>query len=563
MKLKQKLESMQIRSRLAYGYKRVISIMMISGIISFLIILTLFLSMKNYIQKTERADSAVKICQMDVNSAARSIREMALNPDKSTYPAYHQTVEDTLTEVDSELKALKATGLIDDTLYNQYAQSLNDWGTIGYQIVEMIEGGNIDDASDAILNQCTPALNQVVAIGEQLDDLTDAEMNHTVRLITVLAVIGIAIIIVFIVLAIIVSQKTAQVIIQSILTPLSAIKDVANELTEGNLHSVLDYHSTDEIGSLAHSLRKSIRILGTYVDDIGRAMKEFSSGNFDVKPEVEWRGDFVGILDSFMAFEQSMTETVKGIQTASDQVSNGAEQVSASSTDLAQGATDQAAVVEELTATITSVAEQVAKNAEQAKEISGKVDSLGSEILDGNGKMQEMVDSMNEISESSKEIDKIIATINEIASQTNLLALNASIEAARAGEAGKGFAVVADQVTVLAEQSANAAKESATLIETSVKAVEKGMVIADKTATQLKEVAESSRTITQEVSGIADALDSQTTAIHQINVGIDQINDVVQTNSATSEECAAASQEMSSEADSLRALIRKLNVAKF
>ena len=98
-------------------------------------------------------------------------------------------------------------------------------------------------------------------------------------------------------------------------------------------------------------------------------MKEFSSGNFDVKPEVEWRGDFVGILDSFMAFEQSMTETVKGIQTASDQVSTGAEQVSASSTDLAQGATDQAAVVEELTATIASVAEQVAKNAEHAKEI--------------------------------------------------------------------------------------------------------------------------------------------------------------------------------------------------
>lgn len=554
---------MQIRSRLAYGYKRVINVMMISGIISLLIILTLFFSMKNYIQKTERADSAVKVCQMDVNSAARSIREMALNPDKSTYTTYRQTVEDTLTEVDSELKALKATGLIDDTLYNQYAQSLNDWGTIGYQIIEMIEGGNIDDASDAILNQCTPALNQVVAIGEQLDDLTDAEMDRTVQLMTILAVVGVSIIIVFIIVAIFEAQRVAGLIINSILTPLGAIEEVAKELTEGNLHSVLEYHSTDEIGRLAHSLRKSIRILGTYVDDIDHAMKEFSSGNFDVKPEVEWRGDFVGILDSFMAFEESMAETVKGIQSASNQVSSGADQVSASSTDLAQGATDQAAVVEELTATIASVAEQVAKNAEHAKEISGKVDSLGSEILDGNGKMQEMVDSMNEISESSKEIGKIIATINEIASQTNLLALNASIEAARAGEAGKGFAVVADQVTVLAEQSANAAKESTALIESSVRAVEKGMVIADKTATQLKEVAENSRTITQEVSGIADALDSQTTAIHQINVGVDQINDVVQTNSATSEECAAASQEMSSEADNLRELIRKLNVAKF
>ena len=56
---------------------------------------------------------------------------------------------------------------------------------------------------------------------------------------------------------------------------------------------------------------------------------------------------------------------------------------------------------------------------------------------------------------------------------------------------------------------------------------------------------------------------TQTTAIHQINEGIEQINDVVQTNSATSEECAAASQEMSSEAENLRELIRKLQVAKF
>lgn len=156
--------------------------MMISGVISLLIILTLFLSMKNYIQKTERADSAVKICQMDVNSAARSIREMALNPDKSTYPTYRQTVEDTLTEVDSELKALKATGLIDDTLYNQYAQSLNDWGTIGYQIIEMIEGGNIDDASDAILNQCTQ-LKEVAessrTITQEVSGIADALDSQT------------------------------------------------------------------------------------------------------------------------------------------------------------------------------------------------------------------------------------------------------------------------------------------------------------------------------------------------------------------------------------------------
>lgn len=38
---------------------------------------------------------------------------------------------------------------------------------------------------------------------------------------------------------------------------------------------------------------------------------------------------------------------------------------------------------------------------------------------------------------------------------------------------------------------------------------------------------------------------------------------VVQTNSATSEECAAASHEMSNEAENLREMIRKFKVAKF
>ena len=37
----------------------------------------------------------------------------------------------------------------------------------------------------------------------------------------------------------------------------------------------------------------------------------------------------------------------------------------------------------------------------------------------------------------------------------------------------------------------------------------------------------------------------------------------VQTNSATSEECAAASHEMSNEAENLREMIRKFKVAKF
>ena len=560
--MKKKLENMHLKERIDYGYRKVITMMLISGLLSVVIIGVLFANMMHYVENVNVADQAVKICRINVNAAARNIREMALNEDTSSYDNYEQTVKRLLSEVDSELQILKKTEVLSDENYEEYATALSDWGKIGYSIIEEIKNGNDENATDAILNNCTPALNKVVEIAIKLDELTDEASSETVRNMVVCTVAGFVVIIVCLVFAFTLTRKTSKRVLETILEPLHAIEDVAMELTEGNLHSTLEYHSDDEIGKLAHSMRKSIRILGTYVDDIDRSMKLFSEGNFDVHPEVEWRGDFVGILNSFMAFQASMAGTIKGIQNVSNEVSGAAEQVASSSNDLADGATNQAAVVEELTATVTGVSEQVEKNSQSAKEISVKVDELGNAISESNGKMHEMVDSMHEISEASKEIDKIITTINEIASQTNLLALNASIEAARAGEAGKGFAVVANQVNVLADQSAQAAKESATLIETSVKAVEKGRVIAGQTAAQLEEVAENSKLITTEVTNIAETLETQTTEIKQINEGIEQINDVVQTNSATSEECAAASQEMSSEAESLREMIRKFKVAE-
>ena len=560
---KTKLENMRLQERINYGYRKVILMMLISGVLSIVIIGVLFANMLNYINNVTVADLSVKKCRINVNAAARNIREMALNDDASTYDSYEETVKRLLTEVDTSMEALKDTGIVPDSNYEEYATALSEWGNSGYSIMEEIKNGNKEQAVNEIFDDCVPALNNLVQIAIKLDDITDEVKAQATRTTYIFTFAGFVCIIVCLALAWMLTGRTSKKVLESILEPLRAVEDVAKELTEGNLHSTLEYRSEDEIGRLAHSMRKSIRILGSYVDDIGRAMKLFAEGNFDVQPEVEWKGDFVGILDSFMMFEKSIADTIKGIQNVSNEVSSAAEQVASSSNDLADGATNQAAVVEELTATVAGVSEQVERNSQSAKEISVRVDELGNAILESNGKMHEMVDSMNEISDASKEIDKIIATINEIASQTNLLALNASIEAARAGEAGRGFAVVANQVNVLADQSAQAAKESSALIESSVRAVEKGMVIAGQTATQLEAVADSSKLITEEVTNIAETLETQTSEIQQINEGIEQINDVVQTNSATAEECAASSEEMSSEAENLREMIRKFKIAEF
>ena len=560
--VKKKIESMQLRERINYGYKKVIILMIISGLLSIIAIGMLFASVVNYVGKINASDIAVKMCRVDVNAAARNVREMALNDDTSSYDGYEKTIAKFLDDVDSQLEIIKNKGVVSDEKYTEYATALSNWSKISSSILEEIKSGNQQQGVEDILNKCTPALNKLVNIALELDEITDVVSAKAVQNTVVYAILGVVFIVFFLVMAYIFSRITCKRVLGSILEPLHAIEDVAKELTEGNLHSTLDYRSEDEIGRLAHSMRKSIRILWSYVDDIDRAMKLFSEGNFDVQPNVEWKGDFVGILHSFMDFEASMAKMVKGIQRASNQVSGGAEQVSSGATELADGATNQAAAVEELTATVENVAEQVRHNSQSASEISTKVVVLGDDILENDTKMHEMVKSMLEIKNASMQIDQIIETINDIASQTNLLALNASIEAARAGEAGKGFAVVANQVNQLAEQSSQAVKESAALIKTSVDAVGKGMLLAEETAEQLEEIAKNSKVITEEVSGIAQTLADQKVEIQQINEGIEQINDVVQSNSATSEECAAASQEMSNEAEHLRNMVSEIKVAK-
>ena len=342
-------------------------------------------------------------------------------------------------------------------------------------------------------------------------------------------------------------------------SPVRVCTERIEKLAQGDLTSpVPEVKYKDETGRLAEATHTTVNMLNNIIGDVGRILEEMAGGNLNVHTGQNaeyYIGDCSRLLTYLRDINHNLSATMAQISTASDQVAAGSEQVSAGAQALSQGATEQASSVEELAATISVVSDMIRQNSNDAQAAIVTTDEAGEKLVQASSKMEALVSAMNEISTSSDETKKIIKTIEDIAFQTNILALNAAIEAARAGEAGKGFAVVADEVRNLASKSSEAAHETALLIEKAISAIDNGTNITSETAQAVAVVSQHAEEVHVLMNKIAEASAVQADMVKQVTLGMEQISGVVQTNSATAEESAAASEELSGQAVTLKKLV--------
>ncbi|MCL2249222.1 MAG: methyl-accepting chemotaxis protein [Oscillospiraceae bacterium] len=380
----------------------------------------------------------------------------------------------------------------------------------------------------------------------------NAQRNSVIMIAIVIGVVGL-------VAAVVIILRIAT----GISKPIKIISEFMNMVSqEGDIvvsaeeEEILLKNSArgDETGELFIAFHDVVRSL----NEVSRDLNEVAAGNLTNEIKVRSEKDLLNIALHDMV--DNLNRMFGDIQASTSQVSTGSRQIAEGAQTLAQGSTEQAASVQQLSSSISEIALKTKENAEMADRAATLASNIKSTAEKGSGQMDDMMAAVKGINESSQNISKVIKSIDDIAFQTNILALNAAVEAARAGQHGKGFAVVAEEVRNLAAKSAEAAKDTESLIADSITKAELGSKIAGETSASLSEIVAGIGESSRLVGDIAKSSEEQTAGITQINTGIDQVANVVQQNSATAEQSAAASEEMSSQSTMLEQLISQFTL---
>lgn len=396
----------------------------------------------------------------------------------------------------------------------------------------------------AIANVDTTGWN----IGVTLDEaVIKAEVMSKI-MITVIASMVILVITIVLLIA----------LVHKILSPVKEIEISLSKIANGDLSAqIAKSDRQDEIGTLQNTINKLVSMLTDIIQESSRILDSVANGDLNIDDMREYQGDFNELAHAVNRIKNNLNNLIVEVQQSAQNVQLGSGQLSDATMNLSQGAEIQAASIQNLSDNVDDITEKINRNADNCATVGEKLNNLKALTDTGNDEMNELVNEVQEIEKMSSDIQKVASTIESIAFQTNILALNASVEAARSGANGKGFAVVADEVGNLASKASEEAKKTSELIERCIAHIVKSKKCADQTAGCLNQIVEYTDDITTAFVAVSEDTAKQTKKSQEIQIEIGNISNVVQSNTATAEETAASTAELSSQASRLQDMVAR------
>lgn len=556
------LQKLDIKKRLLLAFASIVGVATLIALTS---IIGLNLSKSKLTQFVEGSfvtDIAVKMARIEAGEAARNLGDLYIVQDKASYGTYIEKIEENLKSLEGRINDLKENKTSNKELVAQFEAVFVEWEDVARKAADLILEDKYEVAYEILINECPKLLNEVANIAAQMDAEIAAQqtaiLNSNIKTTQIMIITVTVLLVIAIGICMIISVK----ITDSIVNPLAQLEEASSEMAKGNLQVEITYDGNDAVGRLATSMRQSMDTIHTYISDIDRIMHELAAGNFTVELSQEYIGDFKNIQTSVGKFIGDTSTTLLNIRDIADKFVDGSGITADNAARLAEGATEQAGVIQEFIAQTDILSQKIVDSVIQVNESTNMIEATKQKAERGKIVMEEMTIAMKNINEASQSISEITTMIDSISAQTNLLALNATIEAARVGEAGKGFAVVASEVRELANRSAEAVKKIEEMIQNSTMQVSVGQEKLVQMSTELESISESVEKTDEMMKVLLVNAEVQNESIKDLNSGTAQISGIVERNVEAAQNGAANGQELASQAEDLKQMIRYFNIEK-
>ncbi|WIM98882.1 methyl-accepting chemotaxis protein [Actinoplanes oblitus] len=476
------------------------------------------------------ADKSLRVSELQCGQAALNHlnnRQSELKVDAYRAALGHDVLQDVKDDVQSSVEAADAVHScgLPAAITDQFKSYAPDFEDFNKFISDFVAAGVADpksvvdktddigpanDKTDDELDTLTEMVEKQVA--EQKAAMADT-VTSTRWTSIVVAALGLILLI-----------GMAVPMVRSILGPIRRIGKVIDALDQGDLTERSNITTTDELGTMAQSLDRTLDKLRQSMVTIAKDSDALATASTQLAAV---SGEIAAAVDN--TDRQSSSAA-----TAADEISRNVQSVAAGS--------------EEMGLSIREISRNAA-DAAQVASVAVAEAAMATETI-------------RKLGESSAEIGNVIKLITSIAEQTNLLALNATIEAARAGDAGKGFAVVASEVKDLAQETARATEDIGARV-TAIQQDTSGAVdVINRISDVIAQINDFQTTIASAVEEQTATTGEMSRSIGEVAAGSGRIaaniNDVSSASQATVSgvnQTRQASEEVSRTAEELRALV--------
>ncbi|CAH7254750.1 Methyl-accepting chemotaxis protein [Vibrio chagasii] len=455
------------------------------------------------------------------------------NNDLKTYEAGKDIFEYALPGIEGDIESLKSSPyqseLIED-FSNQREAYAKGFEQVHQQMLENTQRtATLSSIGDSLAIAVADAQSILEQQKQALTPELQASETRSIQIIILLT--GVALVI---------GMTSAVLVTRSITKGIAQVKQITNELSQGNLNVEVNIESKNEIGELLTNMEITIESLRDIVGQVNRSSVRIG----------EMSESLNQVTNNSSTNATQLNSEMMNISTAVDQLAS-------STSEIASSANHASLVANQAT-------ENVAMGLKE-------VDKTLHEIGSADESMQVSSQKVTDLHKESMNIGAILEVIKGVSEQTNLLALNAAIEAARAGEQGRGFAVVADEVRTLAKRTQDSASQIDELITSlqrgakdALESIKESHSTVSDASTQAQQASQNLHVINQHIqdlnqanSQIAVSVDEQDRLTKSLGENAQGANTIAQSNQESVSSISGAASDLTEVAHHLESQVNR------